>query len=581
MSVHSRALFFALFGIAAVLIFAGLGIRGPWPPDEPRFAQVAAEMVNSGKWLFPTRGGEYYPDKPPVFMWAIAILYKLTGNLHLAVLLPSALCSLLTWWVTYRLSRLLWGGAVAVIAAAVLLLMPQFLIQAKFAQIDAMVSCWIMLGVYGFMYHFFIRSSWRHYYFAWAMMGLGVITKGVGFLPLFLLIPTGFFAFRGKLPGRWQWRAALGPGVMLAVIALWLVPMYWAVEHSNDPLLHTYRNNILFKQTGERYANAWHHIEPWYYYILKVIPVFWLPALLVFFSVRKLDWRRLFHQPAAVSLLAWGVLVVAFFSISPGKRGVYLLPAVPAMAMAAGVLLSTSGITPRFRAMVLGVCVLPGLMASLVGLLALNHPAELVTKVQDYQGNMATLDALGWLCLAVGGLVLLIVWFGRKANPLVTLLAMVMAVILPVCTFGYALLQPFRTPVNVLQAAAERVSEQADIAIIDFRSQYLLYADRPLVHFGFHTSSEQAQQLAWLWISAEPERWLMAPESAALPCFDLHKGIYLGVAHRQSWYLYSAASALPSCASAPAKGNIYSAGQKSRGINVSLRLPVHSLSQES
>jgi 4-amino-4-deoxy-L-arabinose transferase-like glycosyltransferase len=47
------------FWIAAtvVVLFLGVGLRYPWPADEPRFAQIAREMVESGQWLFPTRGG--------------------------------------------------------------------------------------------------------------------------------------------------------------------------------------------------------------------------------------------------------------------------------------------------------------------------------------------------------------------------------------------------------------------------------------------------------------------------------------------------------------------------------------------
>ena len=67
-----RALLLLLL-LATVLFGAGLGLRDPWPADEPRFALVARQMVESGKWLFPVRGGELYPDKPPVFMWAIAL----------------------------------------------------------------------------------------------------------------------------------------------------------------------------------------------------------------------------------------------------------------------------------------------------------------------------------------------------------------------------------------------------------------------------------------------------------------------------------------------------------------------------
>ena len=58
-----------LLGLGLLVLGAGLGLRDPWPADEPRFALVAKQMVESGQWLFPFRGGEIYPDKPPMFMW--------------------------------------------------------------------------------------------------------------------------------------------------------------------------------------------------------------------------------------------------------------------------------------------------------------------------------------------------------------------------------------------------------------------------------------------------------------------------------------------------------------------------------
>ncbi|HYN41236.1 MAG TPA: glycosyl transferase, partial [Thermoanaerobaculia bacterium] len=80
--------------LATVLFAAGIGLRDPWPADEPRFALVARQMVESGQWLFPMRGGELYPDKPPVFMWTIALFLKATGSLRVAFLLPSLLAGL-------------------------------------------------------------------------------------------------------------------------------------------------------------------------------------------------------------------------------------------------------------------------------------------------------------------------------------------------------------------------------------------------------------------------------------------------------------------------------------------------------
>ncbi len=40
-----------LMGFAAIVVFTGIGLRSPWPADEPRFAEVAREMVDSGRFF--------------------------------------------------------------------------------------------------------------------------------------------------------------------------------------------------------------------------------------------------------------------------------------------------------------------------------------------------------------------------------------------------------------------------------------------------------------------------------------------------------------------------------------------------
>src|SRR5215469_11380885 len=88
---------FRLFMLLAfVLLGAGIGLRDPWPSDEPRFTLAAKQMVESGDWLFPHRGRELYSDKPPMLFWLEGLSYKLTGSWRVAFLLPSLLASLLT-----------------------------------------------------------------------------------------------------------------------------------------------------------------------------------------------------------------------------------------------------------------------------------------------------------------------------------------------------------------------------------------------------------------------------------------------------------------------------------------------------
>ncbi len=109
-----------------------------------------------------------------------------------------------------------------------------------------------------------------------------------------------------------------------------------AVAQSGAPELVAYRDEILLQQTVERYAGAWHHVQPWYFFLVEVVPPLWLPAsALLFWLVPR--WRRDFSaRRADVWLpLFWVLAVLLFFSASPGKRGVYLLPALPALVLAA------------------------------------------------------------------------------------------------------------------------------------------------------------------------------------------------------------------------------------------------------
>ena len=185
------------WSFALLILAAGLGLRDPWPADEPRFALAARHMVESGNWLFPHRGSELYSDKPPLFMWLQASLYWATGNLRLAFLLPSLLAALGTLWCVVDLGSRWWTRRVGLYAGWVVLLTIQFTWQAKKAQIDPVVVFFITLSCYGLLRHLVRGPDWRLWALGWAAAGLGTITKGVGVIALLLLLPAAFASMRG------------------------------------------------------------------------------------------------------------------------------------------------------------------------------------------------------------------------------------------------------------------------------------------------------------------------------------------------------------------------------------------------
>lgn len=540
-----------IFGLATVLILAGLGFRDPWPADEPRFAQIAIEMVNSGQWFFPARGGELYPDKPPIFMWSIAAFYWLTGSINVAFLLPSAISAFVTVYLVYSLGRRLWSNQIGFYAAILLLVTLQFTLQAKTAQIDAMVCMWITLGCYGLLRFLLIDGLWRWYYMAWFFMGLGVITKGVGFLPLLMLLPfavmqaCGFKNSSASAPaikGGWHWLG--GPLTMLLAISLWFVPMLLLVEHSHNPLFEIYRDNILFKQTMKRYADSWHHIKPFWYYITSVIPVFWLPISVLLPWLFK-HWKQACKQAdyRIILPLVWIVLVLIFFSASPGKRGVYVLPALPMLALITAPYIAE--ILRRkwpIRLITLIVATLSIILtlAALAGVFELKATIKLVERYE--------IEPWGFLAaLGLSGLILLVLVYFKAGLKMLLWPMFMTSLWLIYSSWGYALLGPVKTPKSVFENMQKILPAEAHIALVGFSEQFLLFSPYPITHFGYHTDNNQQLMAAWSWLDTEDKAYVLVDKSLINQCFDANKSVEVGYAHRVHWVILNRESRTTTC----------------------------------
>ena len=150
--------------LAALLVLgAGMGLRDPWPSDEPRFALVAKTMVESGDWLFPHRGSELYSDKPPMLMWLQALSYQVTGNWRVAFLMPSLLAGLGTLWLVWDLGRRLFTPRAGLLAAIAVLSALMFSFQFKRAQIDPLITFLITLANWALLRHLLTGPHWRLY----------------------------------------------------------------------------------------------------------------------------------------------------------------------------------------------------------------------------------------------------------------------------------------------------------------------------------------------------------------------------------------------------------------------------------
>ena len=534
---------------ALLLLAAGLGLRDPWPADEPRFALVAQQMVASGDWLFPHRGSELYPDKPPLFMWFQAALLWIGLPLRIAFLLPSLLAAMGTLWLTWDLGRRLWTHRVGLYAATTLLFVLQFGFQMKRAQIDPLLCFWMTLSMYGFLRHLLRGPAFGWWCVGFFAGGLGVITKGVGALTLLVLLPAAFAAWRGW-PGLRFHRGRMhivAPLLLLLAIGLWLLPMLLVAWGGNDPHYREYADNILFKQTAERYANAWHHHRPRWYFG-EVIALQWLPASLALPWALPAWWRRLKRRdPRYLLPLGWLALLLFFFSLSPGKREVYILPALPMFCLALGPLLP--GLLRRRGLHRLGfafAALLAGLAAVLAAALFTQQPKLLETLAERGVEHQASL--LAWLCvlIAAGGVVALALLRPRRG--------WWAALVVPgwlwlVVSLGfYPVLNDSSSARGLMRDVAEHIGPDAELGLVAWKEQNLLMADRPATDFGFRQPVATQRERAASWLRERPHaRWILSQRNALGDCVIESRTVDLGEANRRDWLLYRADALIRTC----------------------------------
>jgi len=516
---------------------AGLGQRQPNPADEPRFALAARHMVETGQWLLPHRGIELYAEKPPVFMWMQAATFELVRDWRVAFLLPSLLAALLTLWLVRDLGRRLWNRRVGELAALALFATLQFGLMAKRAHIDMVLLAMTTAAMWGLLRHLLQGPQWRAWWFGAFCAGVGTVTKGVGFLPLLVVLPWLGWAWRhgrgwpAQRGDGWRWAATLL--AFVAGTAVWLLPLGIALLHSDDPSLHAYARELLLRQTATRYANAWHHIQPAWYY-LQVIATLWLPGSLLLPQLLPAWWRRLRRGDGRFwLLLGWSVAVLLFFSASPGKRELYVLPILPMACLAAAPLLAgllrrriTGGLLCGYL-LVLGVAALAVAFGPWL-------PRDAVRRGMD----AGTLQALrhGLLVLAAG-LIAIAAWTRcRRAG-----LGVVLATAWLWAVYGWMLataLDPSVSSAALMRRVGERIGPRAELGMVAWREQNMLQADRPVTDFGYKADWDTQWRQAGPWLAQAPQqRWLFVLRDALSPCVDRGQVVDIGQSNRNQWVL--------------------------------------------
>lgn len=317
-----------LSALCGFLYFPYLGSTAFFDKGEPREALAVQDIVQRGEWLFPLKRATDIPSKPPLFHWSAALASKIIGRLdEFTTRLPSAVYATLGVIVIYLFGRKLFGARIALLGGGILATTLVYTNQALTARVDMTLCFFVTLSLVIFYSLYRGLLTGRLWYFLFYLaLGVGVLAKG----PLGILLPALVIGSFLALKKKWDlvFKFSFHPGLILTL----LVGVGWyamALTRGGEGFM----NQQLLQENLQRFYGGSGHSHPLYYYIPYLffagLPWSLFLAFLLWDSFKK---KSLVGEDI-LFLKLWFLVMFAFFSISVGKRPVYLLPLYPALSM--------------------------------------------------------------------------------------------------------------------------------------------------------------------------------------------------------------------------------------------------------
>ena len=325
-----------LFGGLLFFYHLGQGSLHDW--DDAIYAQVAKEMARSGDWL--TEHYEYKPwfEKPPLFIWSTALLFRLFGITEFWARAASALFGIAVLILTYAIGRYIYSRWVGVISVLVMLTSVLYLRYARRAMIETTLIFFLVLAIYGYLH--LQRGGQRWWYAVWAALALAIMSKS--FAASFALATLALaIVFEGRtrsvLRSKHFWLGAL---LAVLIVAPWHVLMYL---HHGTAFLNAYLFFNASRLTNTLEGNAG---GPTFYLSTLdkgMFPWFYLVPFALGLSV----WENLRGNVRSRILLLFVAVTFIICTVVRTKILWYILPLCPPLAILIASMLVDAWRSPR------------------------------------------------------------------------------------------------------------------------------------------------------------------------------------------------------------------------------------------
>jgi 4-amino-4-deoxy-L-arabinose transferase-like glycosyltransferase len=325
-------------GLLILLVWFGtLDARHLLRSDEGRYAEIAREVFSSGDWVTIRYNGLKYFEKPPFHLWMTALAYHAFGVGDWQARLWVAISGVVGMLMTMVAAHRWYGLRVAALSGLILLATPAWNLAGHFNSLDMSVSAALtcVMAAVLMAQHPAAAARSRHAWmcFAWAAMGVAILTKGL----IGIVLPCLALLFYSAVSKNWRvWRrlhAVSGSSWMLAVTLPWFI----LVSLRNPEFVHFF----FVHEHWQRYTSTVHERAAPFWFFAPQLLIGFLPWLglskRIALVVREDHNETAFHP--AMFMAAWASTIFVFFSLSGSKLPGYIIPIYPALSAIAAVAL--------------------------------------------------------------------------------------------------------------------------------------------------------------------------------------------------------------------------------------------------
>lgn len=326
-------IFIGLLVLCYFIFFFNIGNYALMDVDETRYVSMARDMFHSKDFLTLYLNGEYFFEKPPLYFWGECLSFALFGKVtEFTARFPVALYGTLSTLLVYFTGKKIISRRYGFISAVILATTLEFVMLAKFAILDIVVTTCIGFSVmFGFLTQFVSDKNkkymwWLFYIFS----GLAVMAKGIpGFIVPFAVM--FFVTIANK-----TFKKVFKPQYILPGFALFfliVLPWHLIMLKLHDPLFF---NEYIMKHHINRFFSSSEidREQPFYFYFVTVLwgLIPWVFSAIAVGVTKLKSFKKFAVEEMTNSqrflmfnIIAF-VVTMLFFSSSSTKLITYILP---------------------------------------------------------------------------------------------------------------------------------------------------------------------------------------------------------------------------------------------------------------